>query len=82
MLYKEYMLVIYINLSNNNEDKLQDVFVKQYAPGQNKIKNQGVFVKHYSMPPAATKSKKLFLASRSKSRSQGQCPWCHLKGHH
>ena len=33
-------------------------------------KNQGVFVKHYSMPPAATKSKKLFLASRSKSRSQ------------
>ena len=29
------------------------------------IKNQGVFVKHYSMPPAATKSKKLFLASRS-----------------
>ena len=25
-------------------------------------KNQGVVVKHYSMPPAATKSKKLFLA--------------------
>ena len=23
-------------------------------------KNQGVFVKHYSMPPVATKSKKLF----------------------
>ena len=45
-------------------------------------KNQGVFVKHYSMPPAATKSKKLFLASRSKSRSQGHWPWCHLKGHH
>ena len=35
------------------------------------VKNQGVFVKHYSMSPAATKSKKLFLASRSKSRSQG-----------
>ena len=34
-------------------------------------KNQWVFVKHYSMPPAATKSKKLFLAARSKSRSQG-----------
>ena len=32
------------------------------------------------MPPAATKSKKLFLASRSKSRSQGHWPWCHLKG--
>ena len=45
-------------------------------------KNQGVFVKHYSMPPAATKSKKLFLASRSKSRSQGHWPWCHLKEHH
>ena len=26
------------------------------------IKYQGVFVKHYGMPPAATKSKKLFLA--------------------
>ena len=37
----------------------------------NIIKNQGVFVKHYGMPPAATKSEKLFLASRSKSRSQG-----------
>ena len=34
------------------------------------------------MPPAATKSKKLFLASRSKSRPQGHWPWCHLKGHH
>ena len=34
-------------------------------------KYQGVFVKHYGMPPVATKSKKLFLASRSKSRSQG-----------
>ena len=34
-----------------------------------KEKNQCVFVKHY--PPAATKSKKLFLASRSKSGSQG-----------
>ena len=45
-------------------------------------KNQGVFVKHYSMLLAATKSKKLFLASRSKSRSQGHWPWCHLKGHH
>ena len=31
-------------------------------------KNQGVFVKHYGMPPAGTKSIKLFLASRSKSR--------------
>ena len=30
------------------------------------VKKQGVFVKHYGMPPAATKSKKLFLASRSK----------------
>ena len=29
-----------------------------------------MFVKHYGMPSAATKSKKLFLASRSKSRSQ------------
>ena len=28
-------------------------------------------MKHYGMPPVATKSKKLFLASRSKSRSQG-----------
>ena len=33
-------------------------------------------------PPAATKSKKLILASRSKSRSQGQWPCCHLKGCH
>ena len=31
-------------------------------------KNQGVFVKHYGIPPTATKSKKLFLALRSKSR--------------
>ena len=45
-------------------------------------KNQWVFVKHYSMPLAATKSKKLILASRSKSMSQGHWPWCHLKGHH
>ena len=30
--------------------------------------------------PAATKLKKLFLASRS--RSQGHLPWCRLKGHH
>ena len=29
----------------------------------NNVKNQGVFVKHYA--PAATQSKKLFLASRS-----------------
>ena len=35
-----------------------------------------------TMPPAATKSKKLFLAWRSKSRSQGHWPWCHLKGRH
>ena len=35
------------------------------------LKNQVVFVKDYGMPPVATKSKKLFLASRSKSRSQG-----------
>ena len=35
-----------------------------------------------TMPPAATKSKKLFLASRSKPRSQGHWPWCHLKGLH
>ena len=40
-------------------------------------KNQGVFVKHYGMPTAATKFKKLFLALRSKSRSQGHWPWCH-----
>ena len=44
--------------------------------------NQGVIVKLYSMPPVATKSKKLFLASRSKSRSQGHWPWCHLQEHH
>ena len=31
--------------------------------------DQGVFMKHYA--PAATKSKKLFLASMSKSMSQG-----------
>ena len=53
-----------------------DIFCRTF------IKYQGVFEKHYSMPPAATKSKKLFLASRSKSRSQGHWPWCHLKGHH
>ena len=41
-------------------------------------KYQRLFVKHCSMPLAATKSKKLFLASRS----QGHWPWCHLKGHH
>ena len=30
----------------------------------------------------ATKSKKLFLASRSKLSSQSHWPWCHLKGQH
>ena len=35
-------------------------------------------MKHYAA--GATKSKKLFLASRSKSRSQGHWPRCHLKG--
>ena len=34
-----------------------NMFIKKY---------QGVFVKHYGMPPAATKSKKLFLASKVK----------------
>ena len=29
-----------------------------------------------TMPPAATKPKKLFSAQRSKSRSQGHWPWC------
>ena len=42
--------------------------------------NHGVFVKHYA--PAATKSKKLFLASRSQSSPQGHWPWCHFKGRH
>ena len=32
--------------------------------------------------PAATKSKRLFLEQRSKSRSQGHWHRCHLKGHH
>ena len=35
-----------------------------------------------TMPPAATKCKKLFLDSRSKSRSQDHWPWCYLKGRH
>ena len=35
-----------------------------------------------TIPPAATKSKKVFFTSKSKSRSQGHWPWCHLKGHH
>ena len=35
-----------------------------------------------TMPTAATKSKNLFLASRSKTRSQGHWPWCHLKARH
>ena len=30
-----------------------------------RVKYQSVFEKHYNMPPAATKSKKLFLVSRS-----------------
>ena len=57
-------------------------FVNQIERFRTSFKYQSVFEKHYSMPPAATKSKKLFLASRSKSRSQGHWPWCHLKGHH
>ena len=36
-----------------------------------KLKNQSGSLKHYSMPPVVTQSKKLFLVSRSKSRSQG-----------
>ena len=34
------------------------------------------------MPPAATKSKNAILAQRSKSRSHGHWPCCHLKEHH
>ena len=53
----------------NEEKEIEETISK------GSYENQGVFVKHYSMPPAATKpktkSKKLFLASRSKSRSQG-----------
>ena len=48
---------------NINRDQLQTS--RSLLQGQ-EFKNQGVFVKHYAMPPAATKSKKLFLASRSK----------------
>ena len=44
-----------------------------------RAKNQGVFVKHYA--PGGNSLKKLFLAWRSKSRSQGHWPWCHLKGY-
>ena len=55
---------------------------KSKMPEKKISKNQGVFVKHYGMPLAATKSKNLFLASRSKSRSQGHWPWCQLKGRH
>ena len=39
-----------------------------------------VYVKHYA--PAVIKSKTLFLAQTSKSRSQGHWLWFHLKGHH
>ena len=42
-------------------------------------KNQGVLVKHYA--PCGNSLKRLFLARRSKSRSQGHWP-CHLNGHH
>ena len=35
-----------------------------------------------TMPLTATKSKKLFLNSWSKSTSQDHWPWCHLKGCH
>ena len=34
------------------------------------------------MPLVTTKSKKLFLAQRSKSTSQGHLPQCYSKGHH
>ena len=43
-------------------------------------KNQGVFIKHYA--PVGNKVQKAILTSRSKSRSQGHWPWCHLKGLH
>ena len=57
-----------------------DMCTKFIIKLKTKQKNQGVFGKH--LPPAATNSKNLFLASRSKSRSQGHSPWCHLKGRH
>ena len=41
-------------------------------------KNQGVFVKHFI--PGGNRIWNLFLAQRSKSRSQCHWPWCHLKG--
>ena len=46
------------------------------------VKNQGVFVKHWLCPRRQQSPKKLFLEQRSKSRSHGHWPWCHLKGHH
>ena len=48
---------------------------------KNKMKSR-CFCETLTMPPVATKSKQLFLDQRSKSRSQGHWPWCHLKGHH
>ena len=48
----------------------QKTFASFY-PCQCSKKKSRVFLKHYGMSLAATKSKKLFLASRSKSRSQG-----------
>ena len=44
------------------------------------VNNQGVFVKHYA--PVGNKVQKAILISRTKSRSQGHLPWCHLKGLH
>ena len=39
-----------------------------------------VFVKHYV--PVRKVVRLAILTQRSKSRSQCQLPWCHLKGHH
>ena len=52
------------NFGPSPNAKLPNIYPPKNGQKKTQKKNQGVFVKHYSMPPVATKSKKLFLASR------------------
>ena len=71
------------NFYVSSKDKISLKFCESFrfflAVFMEKIKISRCVCETLTMPPAATKSKKLFLASRSKSRSQGHWPWCHLE---
>ena len=82
MKFLSLMVQVIAKVKVDNRQTNKQTGQKQYAPDHSiqGHKNQGVFVKHYiyCMTPAAaaTKSKRLSLASKS----QGHWLSCHLKG--